>query len=61
MREKRRVVLRSPRIFWLTGEMLFSSNVPAFVRHVGELAENKVAEIPVSLLATECSGSGCLW
>lgn len=42
----------------LTGERLPSSNVPAFLQRVGELAENRVAEMPVSLLAAECSGGG---
>lgn len=53
--------LRSQVIIWLTGEILFSSNMTAFVRHIGELAENRVAEIAVSLLAPECSGGSFLW
>lgn len=36
--------LRIQEIIWLTGEILFSSNAPAFVRHVSELAENRVAK-----------------
>lgn len=42
----------------LTGERLPSSSVPACLQRVGELAENRVAEMPVSLLAAECSGGG---
>lgn len=61
MGERKDMHCRSQVVIWLTGEIPFSSTAPAFVQCRSELAENRVAETPVSLLAPECSGRGFPW